>query len=35
LFFNRKMTQHTPRLFKGYLTKKENDGVLHQMTCPP
>ena len=24
LFFNRRMTQHTPRLFKGYLTKKES-----------
>jgi hypothetical protein len=35
LFFNRTMTQHTSRLFKGYLTKKENDGVLHQTTCPP
>ena len=29
------MTQHTSRLFKGYLTKKESDGVLHQMTWPP
>ena len=29
------MTQHTPRLCKGYLTKKESDGVLHQMTWPP
>uniref|UniRef100_A0A4W5P872 Tc1-like transposase DDE domain-containing protein n=1 Tax=Hucho hucho TaxID=62062 RepID=A0A4W5P872_9TELE len=27
--------QHTSRLCKGYLTKKENDGVLHQMTWPP
>ncbi|XP_054872834.1 ubiquitin-conjugating enzyme E2Ka (UBC1 homolog, yeast) isoform X1 [Amphiprion ocellaris] len=27
--------KHTPRLCKGYLTKKENDGVLHQMTWPP
>uniref|UniRef100_A0AAZ3NXJ9 Tc1-like transposase DDE domain-containing protein n=1 Tax=Oncorhynchus tshawytscha TaxID=74940 RepID=A0AAZ3NXJ9_ONCTS len=35
LFFNRTMTQHTSRLFKGYLTKKESDGVLHQMTWPP
>jgi hypothetical protein len=32
LFFNRTMTQHTSRLCKGYLTKKESDGVLHQMT---
>ena len=31
LFFNRTMTQHTSRLCKGYLTKKESDGVLHQM----
>ena len=29
------MTQHTYRLCKGYLTKKESDGVLHQMTWPP
>jgi hypothetical protein len=29
------MTQHTSRLCKGYLTKKESDGVLHQMTWPP
>ena len=35
LFFNRTMTQHTSRLCKGYLTKKESDGVLHQMTWPP
>jgi hypothetical protein len=35
LFFNRTMTQHTSRLFKGYLTKKESDGLLHQMTWPP
>ena len=28
------MTQHTSRLCKGYLTKKESDGVLHQMTWP-
>jgi hypothetical protein len=27
------MTQHTSRLCKGYLTKKES-GVLHQMTWP-
>ena len=29
------MTQHASRLCKGYLTKKESDGVLHQMTWPP
>uniref|UniRef100_A0AAZ3S1A8 Tc1-like transposase DDE domain-containing protein n=1 Tax=Oncorhynchus tshawytscha TaxID=74940 RepID=A0AAZ3S1A8_ONCTS len=29
------MAQHTSRLCKGYLTKKESDGVLHQMTWPP
>jgi transposase len=29
------MTQHTSRLCKGYLTKKESDGLLHQMTWPP
>jgi hypothetical protein len=29
------MTQYTSRLFKGYFTKKESDGVLHQMTWPP
>ena len=27
--------KHTSRLCKGYLTKKERDGVLHQMTWPP
>uniref|UniRef100_A0A3B3I9K8 Transposase Tc1-like domain-containing protein n=1 Tax=Oryzias latipes TaxID=8090 RepID=A0A3B3I9K8_ORYLA len=27
--------RHTSRLCKGYLTKKESDGVLHQMTWPP
>ena len=27
--------KHTSRLFKGYSTKKESDGVLHQMTWPP
>ena len=32
--FNRTMTQHTSRLFKGYLTK-DSDEVLHQMTWPP
>jgi hypothetical protein len=26
---------HTSRLCKGYLTKKQSDGVLHQMTWPP
>ena len=35
LFFNRTMTQHTSRLCKGYLTKKDSDGVLYQMTWPP
>ena len=29
------MTQHTSRLCKGYMTNKESDGVLHQMTWPP
>ena len=29
------MTQHTFRLCKGYLTKKESDGVLQQITWPP
>ncbi|KAK6269363.1 hypothetical protein J4Q44_G00393310, partial [Coregonus suidteri] len=33
--FNRTMTQHTSRLSKCYFTKKESDGVLHQMTWPP
>jgi hypothetical protein len=28
------MTQHTSRVFKGYLTNNESDGVLHQMTWP-
>uniref|UniRef100_A0A8C8CA09 Crk-like protein n=2 Tax=Salmoninae TaxID=504568 RepID=A0A8C8CA09_ONCTS len=27
--------KHTSRLCKGYLVKKEPDGVLHQMTWPP
>merc|ERR1711980_80441 len=27
--------KHTSRLCKGYLTKKESDGVLWQMTWPP
>uniref|UniRef100_A0A4W5JX29 Tc1-like transposase DDE domain-containing protein n=1 Tax=Hucho hucho TaxID=62062 RepID=A0A4W5JX29_9TELE len=31
----RTMTQHTSRLCKVYLTNKESDGVLHQMTWPP
>jgi hypothetical protein len=35
LFFSRTLTQHTSRLCKSYLTKKESDGVLHQMTWPP
>ena len=26
---------HTSRLCKGYLTKKQSEGVLHQMTWPP
>ena len=26
--------KHTSRLCKGYLTRKESDGVLHQMTWP-
>ncbi|CAJ0965159.1 unnamed protein product [Ranitomeya imitator] len=28
-------SKHTSRLCKGYLTKKESDGVLRQMTWPP
>ena len=32
MFFNITMTQHTSRLCKGYLTKKESDGVLYQKT---
>jgi hypothetical protein len=28
------MTQNTSRLCKGYFTKKESDGVLHQLTWP-
>ena len=35
LLFNRTMKQHTSRLCKVYLTKRESDGVLHQMTWPP
>ena len=27
--------RYTSRLYKGYLTKKESDGVLHQMTWSP
>ncbi|CAJ0948996.1 unnamed protein product [Ranitomeya imitator] len=27
--------KHTSRVCEGYLTKKESDGVLRQMTCPP
>ena len=27
--------KHTSRLCKGYLMKKESDGVLHQMISPP
>jgi hypothetical protein len=27
--------KHTSRLCKGYLSKTESDGVLHQMTSPP
>uniref|UniRef100_A0A8C8CW03 G-protein coupled receptors family 1 profile domain-containing protein n=1 Tax=Oncorhynchus tshawytscha TaxID=74940 RepID=A0A8C8CW03_ONCTS len=29
------MTQHTSRPCKSFFTKKESDGVLHQMTWPP
>ena len=29
------MTKQTSRLCKGYLTKKESDEVLDQMTWPP
>ena len=29
------MAQHNTKLGKGYLTKKESDGVLHQMTWHP
>ena len=29
------MTQQISRLCKGYLTKKDSDGVLHQATWPP
>ncbi|XP_071239228.1 solute carrier family 25 member 32-like isoform X2 [Salvelinus alpinus] len=34
LLFLDKDPKHTSRLFKGYLTEKESDGVLHQMTWP-
>ena len=27
--------KHTSRLCNGYFTKKESDGVLHQVTWPP
>ena len=27
--------KHASRLYKGFLTKQESDGVLHQMTWPP
>ncbi|XP_073529796.1 low density lipoprotein receptor adapter protein 1-B-like isoform X3 [Phyllobates terribilis] len=33
--FSRTMTPNTSRLCKGYLTKKESDGGLRQMTWPP
>uniref|UniRef100_A0AAZ3SLC3 Tc1-like transposase DDE domain-containing protein n=1 Tax=Oncorhynchus tshawytscha TaxID=74940 RepID=A0AAZ3SLC3_ONCTS len=33
-FAQRTMTQHTSRLCKSNLTKKESDRVLHQMTWP-
>jgi hypothetical protein len=32
LLINKTMIQHTARLCKGYLTKKQSDGVLHQTT---
>uniref|UniRef100_A0AAZ3RAH0 EF-hand domain-containing protein n=1 Tax=Oncorhynchus tshawytscha TaxID=74940 RepID=A0AAZ3RAH0_ONCTS len=35
IFWQDKDPKHTSRLCKGYLTKKESDGVLHQMTWPP
>jgi hypothetical protein len=35
-FFNRTMTQNTPpSCVRAFFTKKENNGVLHQMTWPP
>ena len=33
--FQRDNDPHTSSLCKGYLTNKESDGVLHQMTWPP
>jgi hypothetical protein len=33
--FAAKKPLHTSSLCKGYLTKKESDGVLHKMTWPP
>jgi hypothetical protein len=33
--FNRTMTQHNSRLFKGYFNNTESDWVLHQMTWLP
>ena len=35
VFQQEKDPKHTSRLCKGYLTKKESDGVLHQMTWSP
>ena len=32
---HRTVTQHNSWLCKSYLTKKESDGVLHQMPWPP
>jgi hypothetical protein len=33
--FQQDNDQHTSRLCKGYFTKKERDGMLHQMILPP
>uniref|UniRef100_A0AAZ3R2Q1 Tc1-like transposase DDE domain-containing protein n=2 Tax=Oncorhynchus tshawytscha TaxID=74940 RepID=A0AAZ3R2Q1_ONCTS len=33
--WKRTMAQHISRLSNGYLTKKESDGVLYQMSWPP
>ncbi|CDQ89727.1 unnamed protein product [Oncorhynchus mykiss] len=33
--FQQDNDQHTSMLCKGYLIKKESDGMLHQMNCPP
>uniref|UniRef100_A0AAZ3PPW7 Tc1-like transposase DDE domain-containing protein n=1 Tax=Oncorhynchus tshawytscha TaxID=74940 RepID=A0AAZ3PPW7_ONCTS len=33
--WHRTMTQHSSRLCKNYMTKKESEGVPHQMTWPP